>query len=149
MQLDNNSKGFALVAALLANLILLAVGILAINLSTGDLRGSMHVVGDKKAFNAAEAGYHWLAGNFVYENPSGVAVTNRQVDAGTDPNTRFTIALPTPPANGPWVLDLPGYSSDWVMLTHQTTITGTNTAYNSSVAIDVGFTTGVVKVDNE
>jgi hypothetical protein len=44
MLLDNNSKGFALVAALLGNLILLAVGILAINLSTGDLRGSMHAV---------------------------------------------------------------------------------------------------------
>ena len=149
MLLDKNSKGFALVAALLANLILLAVGVLALNLSTGDIRGSMKVVGDKKAFNAAEAGYHWLAVNFAYENPAGVAVTNQQVDAGTDPNTRFTIALPTPPVNGPWTLDLPGYSSDWVMLTHQTTITGTNTAYNTSVAIDVGFTVGVVRVDNE
>lgn len=149
MRLSENAKGFALVAALLANLILLALGILAINLATGDVRASMTLVGDKKALNAAEAGYHWLAVNFAYDNPAGVAVTNRQVDAGTDPASRFTITTPTPPANGPWTLDLPGYSSDWVMLAHQATITGTNTSHNSTVAIDVGFTFGVVKVDNE
>jgi hypothetical protein len=142
MLLDNNSKGFALVAALLGNLILLAVGILAINLSTGDLRGSMHAVGDKKSLNAAEAGYHWLATNFVYDSPSGVAVTNRQVDVGTDPNSRFTIALPTVPATGPPSLVLPGYSFGYEMLPFQTTITGTNTAYNTSVVIDVGFLHG-------
>ena len=50
-----NEEGFALIAAILANLILLAVGIIAINISTQDLRISMRVVGDKKAMSAAEA----------------------------------------------------------------------------------------------
>jgi len=54
-------KGFALIAALLANLILLAVGILAVNLSSGDIRVSMRTVGDKKALNAAETGVHELS----------------------------------------------------------------------------------------
>ena len=53
-----NESGFALIAAVLANLILLAVGIIALNLSTQDLRISMKVVGDKKAMSAAEAATH-------------------------------------------------------------------------------------------
>ena len=64
MRRRRDEKGFALIAALLANLILLAVGIVALNLSTGDLRISMRAVGDKKAVNAAEAGLHWLTVNF-------------------------------------------------------------------------------------
>ena len=64
MRRRRDERGFALIAALLANLILLAVGIVALNLSTGDIRISMRVVGDKKAVNAAEAGLHWLTVNF-------------------------------------------------------------------------------------
>jgi len=38
MRRRRDERGFALIAALLANLILLAVGIVALNLSTGDIR---------------------------------------------------------------------------------------------------------------
>jgi Tfp pilus assembly protein PilX len=88
MKRSSEEKGFALVAALLANLILLAVGIVAINLSSQDIRVSMKTVADKKAVNAAEAGIHWLTVNFDPANLAAVAVTNQQVDASTDPNTK-------------------------------------------------------------
>jgi len=46
----NSQKGFALVAAIMALLVLTAVGLLAFALSTQDLRISSRWVGEKKAF---------------------------------------------------------------------------------------------------
>ena len=70
--LVKNQLGFALIAALLANLILLAVGIIALNLSTQDLRTSSRHVGDKKAHAAVESGIHVLMTNFNPENLASV-----------------------------------------------------------------------------
>jgi hypothetical protein len=52
----SNEKGFALLAALMACLILIAIGILVINMSTGDLFTSSATVGNKKALLAVESG---------------------------------------------------------------------------------------------
>ena len=43
----NSEKGFALVLALIACLILVALGALVINLSTGDLKTSGQILGEK------------------------------------------------------------------------------------------------------
>jgi Tfp pilus assembly protein PilX len=151
MKRITEEKGFALVAALLANLILLAVGIVAINLSSQDIRVSMKTVADKKAVNAAEAGIHWLTVNFDPANLAAVAVTNQQVDASTDPNTKYTIALPTEPTTGPAQIPLPGFSiggsQTWGQARYDVKgITGTNTAYNTTVTIDVGLGHGPVEM---
>jgi Tfp pilus assembly protein PilX len=150
MKRSQEEKGFALVAALLANLILLAVGIVAINLSSQDIRVSMKTVADKKAVNAAEAGIHWLTVNFDPANLAGVTVTNQQVDASTDPNTKYTIAQPTEPTTGPAQIPLPGFSiggsQTWGQARYDARVTGTNTAYNTTVAIDVGLGHGPVEM---
>jgi Tfp pilus assembly protein PilX len=151
MKRSSEEKGFALVAALLANLILLAVGIVAINLSSQDIRVSMKTVADKKAVNAAEAGIHWLTVNFDPANLAAVAVTNQQVDASTDPNTKYTIALPTEPTTGPAQIPLPGFSiggsQTWGQARYDVKgVTGTNTAYNTTVTIDVGLGHGPVEM---
>ena len=52
----SSEKGFILLTAILACVILLALAILIINLSTSDLRVSSKTVGEKKAMSAAEAG---------------------------------------------------------------------------------------------
>ncbi|MRR39435.1 hypothetical protein EG829_33270, partial [bacterium] len=57
-----NEGGFALIAAVMANLILLSVGVVAINLSKQDLRISMKGVGDKKTMSAAESATHRMKG---------------------------------------------------------------------------------------
>jgi Tfp pilus assembly protein PilX len=150
MKHTRDERGFALIAALMANLILLAVGIVALNLSTGDIRISMRSVGDKKAVNAAEAGLHWLTVNFDAANLAAVAVTNQQVDSGGDPNTRYTIAQPTEPTTGPAQIPLPGFSiggsQTWGQARYDATITGLNTAYNTSMTIDVGLGHGPVEM---
>lgn len=150
MRLPKSERGFALIAALLANLILLAVGIVAINLSTQDIRISMKMVGEKKAMAAAESGIHALTQNFDPANLTGSALTNVQVDATNDPNSRYTVAAPTPPTTGPTVLPMAGYSIGggqmWGQERFDTTVTGTNTAYNATVQIDIGLGFGPIEI---
>lgn len=148
-------RGFALVAALLANLILLAVGIVAINLSTQDIRISMKTLGEKKAFNAAEAGLHWLAVSLrdpsIAENRNNVAVTNQKITGGADDNTVFTITAPVdPPAGSVNYFSRPGYplmgDQTWGQIRYDTTITGRNTAYNGEFTVSAAVGWGPVNL---
>src|SRR5512139_1126495 len=146
-------NGFALIAALLANLILLAVGILAINLSSGDIRISMRSVGDKKALNAAETGVHELSRLFdpaTAFNGTVFPVSYRALSGGQDSTTQYSIAQPTVPAAGPSTLQLNGYAIGgaqmWGQTRYSTTVTGRNTAFNTSVTVDVEVGFGPIEI---
>jgi hypothetical protein len=145
-----NEGGFALIAAVMANLILLAVGVIALNLSTQDLRISMKFVGDKKAMGAAEAATHWVMVNFDPSNPVAVAKENRpltELAAGLDARGRVTIAEPSASAAGPMQVSLAGYdmsATQWVLLRYDTTVTGRNEDYRTSVTLNVGLGYGPV-----
>lgn len=151
MRRRRDERGFALIAALLANLILLAVGIVALNLSTGDIRISMRSVGDKKAVNAAEAGLHWLTVNFDASTyTSLISSTPRLVDNNADVNTRYKIDSIAEPTTGPAQIPLPGFSiggsQTWGQARYDARITGENPTYNTSVTIDVGLGHGPVEM---
>jgi len=145
-----NEKGFALVTAILAIMILMALGIMAITMTTGDLKISTRVVGEKKALSAAEAGIHRLMQNFDPADMAGAQVTNIQVDSATDPASRYTIASVGRPATGPEMLPLSGYSigggQQWGQRRYVATVTGVNTNYNSSVQIDTGMGYGPIEI---
>ena len=142
--------GFALIAAVMANLILLSVGIIAINHSTQDLRISMKVVGDKKAMSAAEAATHWMMVKFDPARPGAVAKTNRlltELADGLEPRSRATIAVPTVSTAGPLQVSLAGHdmsATQWVLLRYDTTVTGRNEDYRTSVTLNVGLGYGPV-----
>ena len=143
-------NGFALIAALLANLILLAVGVLAVNLSSGDIRVSMRTVGDKKALNAAETGVHELARLFDPATASTVfPVSYRALSGGHDSTTQYSIAQPGP-APGAVTLQLSGYdmggAQKWGQSRYSATVTGKNTAFNTSVTVDVEFGYGPIEI---
>jgi len=151
MRRRRDERGFALVAALLANLILLAVGIIALNLSTQDIRVSMRSVGDKKAVNAAEAGLHWLTVNFdAATYTTLISSTPHLVDNNADANTRYKIDNIAEPTTGPAQIPLPGFSiggsQTWGQARYDARITGENPAYNTSVTIDVGLGHGPVEM---
>ena len=144
-------RGFALIAAILANLILLAAGIIALNLSTQDLRISTRLVGEKKAMGAAEAASHWLMLHFDPANPGASVKADRplaELAAGLDPRGRVSITQPVPPAAGPLQIGGPaGFdmaSSPWVLVRYDTTITGRNDDHRTSVTVDVGLGFGPV-----
>ena len=74
---SGDRKGFALITAILAIMILMALGFLAISVTTGDLKITSRVVGEKKALSAAETGIHRLMQNFDPANMAGAQVTER------------------------------------------------------------------------
>jgi Tfp pilus assembly protein PilX len=146
----NSKKGFAIVAALLAMMVLTAVGLLAFTLSTQDTRISSRLIGEKKAFSATEAGIHRFTLTFDPTALAGSVVAPTQVDPANDPTSLYSIGLPTRPATGPGVLPLTGYAigggQQWGQERFNDTITGTNTRYNSMLQVNLGAGFGPIEI---
>jgi hypothetical protein len=129
------------------------VGILAVNLSSGDIRISMKAVGDKKALNAAETGVHELTRLFAPAtafNGSVFPVSYKALSDGQDSTTQYSISQPAVPAAGPAALQLNGYAIGgaqmWGQSRYSATVTGRNTAYNTSVTVDVEVGYGPIDI---
>ena len=146
----NSQKGFALIAAIMAMMVLTAVGLLAFVLSTQDIRISSRLVGEKKSFSAVEAGIHRFTLTFDPANLNASVVSNVQVDSGNDPTSLYTIGLPARPTSGPGSLPLPGYAigggQQWGQERFNNRVTGTNTRYNSLIQVDIGAGFGPVEI---
>ncbi len=146
----SSERGFVLVVAVLACMILLAVGILALTMSGQDVKISARVVGEKKAFSACESGMHKLITTLDPGNLAGLAVTDVQVDSSNDPASLYTIGTPSHPSTGPGMLPLAGYSIGggqvWGQTIYNATVTGTNTNYGSRVQVSVGLGYGPVEM---
>jgi len=133
----NNEKGFALLAALIACLLLMAMGLLIMNMSTGDLLTSSATVGHKKALAALESGPakiaidagavgvvgaagatgpdNWtVANNYTTtancgaDNFPSSGYTWMEITNGTDPKTKFAVCKPTESVQPP--LTASGYN---------------------------------------
>ena len=143
-------EGFALVAAIIACLILLAVGLVAYLMTTQDSRTSFRVMGDKKAMMATESGIHFIMANFDPNNLGGVVVNNIPVNAAADPSSQYSILLPVRPPSGD-IVPLSGYAiaggQMWGQIKHITTVTGKNTNYGGQTQVEVGFGYGPVEID--
>lgn len=155
-----NEKGFALLAAIIAALILLAVGVLAINLSSADRRASAVVVGDKKAFAAAESGLHRLVQDFEPEPATWTTANNytqncastiptyiwQTIASGIDDRTRFAFCRPVVSNLPP--LSPPSYSLggdvSYGIMRYDTTVVGRSDSYKSMNKVDIGIGFGPV-----
>ena len=147
----SSEKGFILILAIMACVILFALAMLVINLSTSDLRVSSKSVGNKKAMIAAETGIHKMMQNFSGD-PADGTVYNVQtaVDATNDPASFYTIGTPGPPPNGPVFLPMIGYSigggQTWGQKCFVVVVEGRNTAYVTKVTIQTGVGYGPVEI---
>jgi len=146
-------KGFALIAALLVFWVLTALGMLVFSVTTQDVRVSSRTVGERKAFLAAESAIHRLTQNFDPANPGSSSASNAVVDSNTggDPNTKYSIGPGSElggwnPTYGPGGVPIPGYEPNWGRKRFVARVTGTNTAYNSSLQIDTGIGFGPVDI---
>lgn len=140
--------GFALVAALLSVWILTAVGVLVFTVTTQDVRISSRMVGEKKAFMAAEAGVHQLTAGF---DPLNLNDTTRYnlffpVDSGMEPDTFYRIGTPAIPTRGPASIPMPGHSQPWGSNRYVSIVTGMNNRYQSSVQVETGVGFGPVEI---
>jgi hypothetical protein len=145
---SSSEGGFALVAAIIACLILMALAMLVISLSTGDLRTTTSVVGGKRAMLATESGVQLMTQTF---NPiganfglgGGFPTQWFNVDTTNDPGSqyRYFSSVATTP------MPLPGYSTEWGMLRFNIVVDGRNTLYNSQQQVFVGAGYGPVPID--
>jgi hypothetical protein len=144
----SSEEGFALVTALMACAILFALAMLILQLSTGDLQISARTVGDKKASIAAEAGLQQLLTGFDPGNRQ--SKDNIQVDQNNDPDSVYSYNIPAPPTFGSGFAVLRGYSigggQSWGLSRYETTITGRNTRYRTSVQVGAGIGFGPVEI---
>ena len=133
---SKSEKGFVLIVALLAILIMMAVGFYALTTSSQDIRIASRLIGERKAFSAAEAGVHVLCKSF---NPTSAASFSGQVDPDNDPSIRYSTTLPVRNGTMPSI-DLPGFdmSKAYVGSVFDTLVTGVDSNYGSSVTIAVG-----------
>jgi len=146
----NNEKGFVLLAAIIASLILLAVGMLVIYMSTGDLRTSSVTVGDKKALAATESGISRLIQDFntpAFNYGTNCSTTSPDYNyktissgasAGVDSHTKYAVCTPTESDQAP--LCPPGDDcSLWQLKRYDSRVVGNNTFYNSLKQVNIGI----------
>jgi len=145
-------SGFALIAALLAILILTAVGVLVFTVTTQDVRISSRMVGEKKAFFATEAGIHILAQGFDPTNLTDSTKYDKevQVDSGTDPGSKYSIRSPEIPTVGPAGVAMPGYSigggQQYGAARFMSMVRGKNDGHRSAVQVETGVGFGPVEI---
>ena len=134
----------------MACVILFALAILIINLSTSDLRVSSKSVGQKKALSAAETVIHRMIQNFNPQNLALSAVPSVQVDPTNDSTSVYTIYTPATPTAGPLFLPMTGYSigggQTWGQRRYVVNVDGRNTAYDTKVTIQTGVGYGPVEI---
>jgi hypothetical protein len=143
----NSEAGFALIAAIMACLILLALGMLVISLSTQDIRVSVKIVGEKRALAAADTGINDLSQVFDPQNPVLIPQTVNRADGVSS----YTINYPTTrPTIGAIMIPLAGYSigggQRWGQSRYNVDVIGKNTEYNTQVTIGVGIGYGPVEM---
>jgi Tfp pilus assembly protein PilX len=146
-------QGFALITALIATIIILALGVLVIQLSTQDLRSSSATVGEKKALTAADTGIHQLMRDFDPQaagGTAGFAATDVVVDATDAPGDQYSIGVPALPASGPAFIPMSGYSigggQTWGQKRFNVDVTGENIRYDTKVQIGIGVGYGPIEI---
>jgi Tfp pilus assembly protein PilX len=144
----DSEKGFVLIAALMGIMILLAVGFLALTVTTGDMKIASRLIGERKAFSAAEAGVHELCRNFNWQASTGVS--NFYFDAANDPTVRYSYPIPDRNSSMPSV-PAKGYdlTKSYTSAVFDTVVTGEDTAYGSKTEIAVGTATAPSPSDTQ
>jgi Tfp pilus assembly protein PilX len=137
----NYEQGFVLIVALMAILILTAIGFFALTMVSGDLMISYRLTGERKALSAAESGalavFADASQTFqqMVLNPASNCI---QVDPTNDPSTCYIVVSTSntffQTSGGA------GQCTGCQAFIYKTDITGMETsAYNSSVTISIGM----------
>jgi hypothetical protein len=144
-----SERGFVLVLALMGIMILLAIGYFALTVSTSDMMIAARLVGERKAFSAAEAGVHAVTSNYS----SAPTANNTSTDLDCDDTTDWRQVDPSDPNASYCVTgsaEIPGMSQSctgafsieggvsWHCKNFTSVVTGRDTQYDSRVSIAIG-----------
>ncbi len=134
-------RGYALIAALMAVLLIMSVGIMAFMLSGKDLVISSRIVHEKKAFSAAEECVHEVASTLKPTPLAQLAITTKDA---TDTDCKYSATKPTPP-EAPYYFGT-GNSPDRGYILYSTDIKGEHKQSGSAVELNVEFGYGPVPI---
>ena len=132
-----SQSGFALIVAIIAMMILIALGFFALTVSTQDIRISTRLVCERKAFSAAEAGVSEACRALDPHAPALIDWT--EYDATNNPGVEFWVDKPDRDDDYPQI-NIPGFSLKhaWAGSVFATEVTGRDTNCNSQTKINVG-----------
>jgi Tfp pilus assembly protein PilX len=134
----DSQQGFVLIIALMAILILIAIGYFALTIISGDLMISSRLVGERKAFSAAESGAHAiLASSMDIPTLLTTTITSTQIDSTNDPSISYSVSTTSNTYKQAPVS--PGTCTNCSSFIYNTNITGTDSNYGSSVTISIGL----------
>jgi hypothetical protein len=134
--LRKSEKGFVLIVALMATLIMIAVGLFALTVTSQDVRIAGRVIGERRALSAAESGVHAV---LMQLNPASPVSYSSQVDPVSDPGISYTTTVPQRNGSMPNI-SMPGFdlSKAYVGSVFDTVVTGRDNNYSTSARIAVG-----------
>lgn len=134
-QKSASERGFVLVVAIMAIVVMIAVGFFALTMISGDLMITSRWASERQAFSAAESGVHSIFASIDLENPGAANVTNMIFDPA-DPNVTYSAS--TQPANRQVIV--PGFKLSSLAPVFETVVTGRNARDASTVSISIGVT---------
>ena len=135
---QKSENGFVLIAAIMAVMIMLAVGFFILTTSTQDIRISSRLVGERKAISAAEACLEALYASplsldvLVTTNYSGI-----QIDPANDPSVSYSAS--TRILSGSAVAIGYDLATGFSSAVYETVVTGTDSSHGSSASIAIGI----------
>jgi hypothetical protein len=130
-----SEQGFVLIVAIMAIVIMIAIGFFALTMISGDLMISSRLASERQAFSAAETGAHVVFTALDLNNFANADVNNIPINPDF-PNLIYTAR--TIPTNRR--VTVPGFGTSSAAQVFQTTVTGRNSSDGSSVSIIIGVT---------
>lgn len=130
-----SEKGFVLVVAIIAIVIMIAIGFFALTMISGDLMITYRMTCERKAFSAAESGVHAVFTSLNLNDIGAANVSNVQVDSA-DPN--ITYSASTSSTNQRVVVA--GFDLSSTAPVFETLVTGKDGVSGSEVKIAIGVT---------
>lgn len=122
-----------MIVAIMAIAILIAIGFFALTMISGDLMITSRLVGERKAFSAAEAGVHALLSSPLNPEPGTSSWTF--FDSTHDPAAKYQTATTATDI----ATTVPGYDPASVARIFNSTVTGRDDNYGSEAQISIGM----------
>jgi hypothetical protein len=124
-----SEEGFVFLLALMGIFVLVAIGFLALSTISEELMISSRLVGERKAYSAAETGVYAVCANDTFAN-----ITKTAVDPVNDPTVYYSAI--DRGANGTVVL--PGYPPGYKSTATVFEVTGVDEKYSSRITLQIG-----------
>jgi hypothetical protein len=132
-----SEKGFVFIVALMVVIVLVAIGFFALTMVSEDLMISFRMVGERKAFSAAQSGAHAVFASIdLLKNPFASNIDKPvPIDPIHDPSVAYRAQI----INTGRQTIFPGYELSSAATIFEAVVTGTDSHYGSEIKLSIGM----------